>query len=103
MPISRTAAVLSETFLDKRQKFCYTIENCHAAEDSIDHDNDYETITEGDEDNHDDGNYDDVNQMTMTTTNKRQLRRMVIIFFFLLLNVHFYNTDPKILKFILHV
>ena len=28
---------------------------------------------------------------------------MVIIFFFLLLNVHFYNTDPKILKFILHV
>ena len=77
--------------------------NCHAAEDSIDHDNDYETITEGDEDNHDDGNYDDVNQMTITTTNKRQLRRMVIIFFFLLLSVHFYNTDPKILKFILHV
>ena len=94
MPISRTAAVLSETFLDKRQKFCYTIKNCHAAEDSIDHDNDYETITEGDEDNHDDGNYDDVNQMTITTTNKRQLRRMVIIFFFSVTKCSFLQHRP---------
>ena len=94
MPISRTAAVLSETFLDKRQKFCYTIKNCHAAEDSIDHDNDYETITEGDEDNHDDGNYDDVNQMTMTTANKRQLRRMVIIFFFSVTKCSFLQHRP---------
>lgn len=68
--------------------------NCHAAEDSIDHDNDYETITEGDEDNHDDGNYDDVNQMTMTTANKRQLRRMVIIFFFSVTKCSFLQHRP---------
>lgn len=35
--------------------------NCYVVEDSIDYDNDYEIIIEGDEDNYDDGNYDDVN------------------------------------------